>query len=128
MYKNMTTNLMVESIEETINFYKDILGFKVVTTVPGKNNKLQFAILAKDNLMLMCQEKNNFAGEYPILKTMNIKPSVSLYITVDDFDFLYETINKNHTILSDIHTTFYGSREFAIADNNGYVLTFTEEK
>ena len=128
MYKNMTTNLMVESVDKTIAFYKEILGFSLVVSVPGKNDAFQFAILSKDKLMLMVQEKSNFIEEYPVLDTLKIRPSVSLYIAVDDFDALYEEIKSKHPINTELHTSFYGAREFAITDIDGYVLTFTEHK
>lgn len=128
MYTNMTTNLMVESVDKAVNFYKDILGFTVITSVPGSNEELQFAILSKDKLMLMLQERSNFIQEYPVLNTEVVKPSVSLYIMVDNFDTLYEELKLKHTINTELHTAFYGAREFAITDVDGYVLTFTESK
>lgn len=128
MYTNMTTNLMVESVDIAIAFYKEVLGFSVVASVPGKNDEFQFAILSKDKLMLMVQEKSNFIEEYPILDTLKVRPSVSLYIAVDNFDVLYEEIKSKHPINTELHKSFYGAREFAITDVDGYVLTFTEHK
>ena len=126
MYTNMTTNLMVGNVEKSIAFYQDILGFVVVVSVPSKEGGLQFAILAKDNLTIMVQEKNNLMEEYPVLKAEKLCPSVTLYITVDDLDRLYDEMKKNHTVNTDMHTSFYGAREFAVTDADGYVLTFTE--
>jgi len=128
MYTNMTTNLMVENVDESVAFYRDILGFSVVASVPGDSGSLQFAILLKDNLNLMLQEKHNLIGEYPILDTPEVHPSITLYITVDNFNDLYRELKSKYEILCDVHETFYGSKEFAIADNSGYVLTFTEHK
>ena len=128
MYTNMTTNLMVENVDKAIAFYQDILGFSVVASVPGKHDGLQFAILSKDKLTLMLQEKRNFIEEYPVLDTDKVHPSISLYITVDNFDALYEEIKGKHPINTELHTTFYGAKEFAITDADGYVLTFTEQK
>jgi len=128
MYTNMTTNLMVENVDESVAFYRDILGFSVVASVPGDSGSLQFAILLKDNLNLMLQEKHNLIGEYPILDTPEVHPSTTLYITVDNFNDLYRELKSKYEILCDVHETFYGSKEFAIVDNSGYVLTFTEHK
>jgi len=128
MYTNMTTNLMVENVDESVAFYRDILGFSVVASVPGDSGNLQFAILLKDNNNLMLQEKHNLIGEYPILDTPEVHPSITLYITVDNFNDLYRELKSKYEILCDVHETFYGSKEFAIADNSGYVLTFTEHK
>jgi len=128
MFTGITTNLMVESVDKAITFYQDILGFSVVASLPGKYDGLQFAILSKDKLTLMLQEKRNFIEEYPILDTEKVHPSISLYIMVDNFDALYEEIKGKHPINKELHTTFYGSKEFAITDADGYVLTFTEHK
>lgn len=126
MYKNITTNLMVESVDTSVNFYQEILGFEVVASVPAKNQELQFAILAKDSVTLMLQEKNNLGEEYPILATEKIRPSITLYITIENFEDFYIAIKKSYPIYTEKHTTFYGSKEFAITDPDGYVLTFTE--
>lgn len=126
MFKTIDANLMVESVEKTIEFYESKLGFKAVATVPDEKGTLIFVILAKDNITLMAQEKKSLTEEYPILETDKIRPSISLYITVDDVDSLYEELRSKTKILADMHTTMYKSKEFAIADNNGYVLTFAE--
>lgn len=128
MYANMTTNLMVESVDESAKFYQDILGFTMVASVPAGDGQLQFAILAKDNLSLMLQEKKNMISEYPILNTPKVQPSITLYIAVDNLEELYTAFQEKDLIISEMHQTFYGSKEFAIADNSGYVLTFTENK
>ena len=128
MYTRLTTNLMVESVDETVAFYQNILGFTMINSVPDDNGNLQFAIMSKDGLALMFQEKNNLIEECPILNTPEVHPSATLYIMVDDFNSLYSDLKSKHEILADIHETFYGAKEFAIADNNGYVLTFTEHK
>lgn len=125
MFTNMTTNLMVESVDKAIAFYRDILGFLVVTSVPGKMDGLQFAILSKDQLSLMVQEKGNMIEEYPVLTTEKVQPSISLYISVEGFDAFYQEIKGKYPINTELHTSFYGA---AITDVDGYVLTFTENK
>ena len=127
MYKSMETNLMVENVDKTVDFYGKILGFSVVASVPGKDGKLQFAIVVKDNLFLMFQDRKNLIEECPVLKTVKTQPSATLYIKVDNFNELYRELKSKYEILCEPHKTFYGRNEFAIKDNNGYVLTFTED-
>lgn len=124
MYKGMTTNLMVESVDETVAFYCDILDFELLDSVSGEGGMV-FAILGRDGLNLMAQRRDSFLDEYPSLNTERVKASVSLYIKVDNLDEEYEKL-KTQKLLSDIHETFYGAKEFAIEDNSGYVLTFAE--
>ena len=125
MFKGISTNLMVRSVEDSLNFYQNILGFKAVATAPGESG-LIFAILEKDGQDLMIQEKESLASEYPILKADLIKPSIALYIIVDNFEELCQDLKSKIEILADIHITPYGAEEFAVADPDGYVLTFAK--
>ena len=128
MYRSMATNLMVESVERSIAFYKDVLGFSVAVSVPGEKGGLVFSILSKDGLTLMVQEKGSLTGEYSVLKTDVIKPSITLYCTVDDLDALFEEIKAKYKVYKEPYVTPYGAREFAIIDPDGYPLTFAEHQ
>jgi hypothetical protein len=75
----------------------------------------------------MFQERTNLCAEYPILAAAATKPSISLFIMVDDFADFLASVNSRRELLVGEHTTFYGTKEFAVADNNGYVLTFAEQ-
>lgn len=125
MLKSMVPNLMVADVKESVDFYQEKIGFVMVASVP-KEDGLQFAILHKDGVNLMLQEKNNFIEEYPVLQREEVQPSISLYIQVDDLQEEYRRFQAVHEIYLELHQTFYGSQEFAILDNSGYVLTFTE--
>lgn len=126
MYQSLTPNLMVDNVEESITFYQEKLGFSIITTVPNAEGGLQFAILAKDNISLMFQSKVSLVEEYPNLNTAMIKPSLSLFIKVTDILELYENLKGNVPILKEMHDTFYQTKEFAIMDANGNVLTIAE--
>lgn len=128
MYKNITTNLMVASVDASVKFYQEVLGLEVVASVPAKDQTLQFAILGKEAMTLMLQEKSNLSEEYPILAAEKIQPSITLYITVENFEEFYADIKSSYPIYTEPHGTFYGAQEFAITDPDGYVLTFTEYK
>lgn len=125
MFKSITPNLMTENVGETISFYER-LGFTVTATVPKESGGLQFAIIAKDGLTLMFQDRESLMEEYKILSTEKTRPSVTLYIVVDKVKAYYEEMKSKYELQSELHKTFYGADEFAIKDNNGYVLTFTE--
>ena len=127
MYNSITPNLMTESVEETIRFYKDNLGFAEAASVPDeKTGKLQFVILAKDNLTIMFQQRESLISEYPELAADKVIPNCTIYIKVDDVKKLANDVSAKVKLLKDLHKTFYGANEFAILDNNGYVLTFAD--
>lgn len=125
MYQTITTNVMVNNVKETIDFYHDVLGFEVILTVPGTNEEFQFAIIQKDSISLMLQSKKTLIEEYESLATDAIKPSFTLYITVDDVEKQYEELRNKVALAKELHKTFYGKPEFAIFDNNGNILTIS---
>ena len=51
----------------------------------------------------------------------------SLYINPDDVDALWEQVKDKARVCYPIETFDYGMREFAIYDNNGYLLQFGHE-
>lgn len=128
MFKSMTTNLMVENVEKSLDFYTGILKFEAVTSVPNKKGGIQFMILVKDGLTLMLQERENMIEEYPALAHDKVQPSSSLYISIDNFEEFYDKIKQNTPLYKDIYTTFYGTKEFALLDNDGYILTFAKNQ
>lgn len=126
MYETITTNIMVKNIKETIEFYQEKLGFQKILSVPEEGENLNFAIIAKDKITIMFQEQKNLIEEYPSLKIENIVPTFTLFITVQNIDKLYEELKDRVEIAKEMHTTFYGKKEFAIFDNNKNILTISE--
>ncbi len=125
MYETITTNIMVKNVKETIKFYEEKLGFKKILSVPEQGEILNFAILNKDKISIMLQEQENLISEYPTLKTNEIVPTFTLFITVNDVLAIYNELKDKVEIAKELHKTFYGKDEFAIFDNNGNVLTIS---
>lgn len=126
MYKEITTNIMVKDVKETMEFYENILGFQKVLSVPKSGDALDFGIVSKDNISIMFQEQQNLLGEYPSLKHDDIIPTFTLFIKVDDVLNLYEELKDKVDIAVLPHKTFYGEDEFALFDNNGNILTIAK--
>ncbi len=125
MYETITTNIMVNNVKETIKFYVENLGFQKVLSVPEDGDILNFAILSKDKISIMFQEKENLIEEYPTLNIRDIVPTFTLFITVDNVKALYDELEEKVQIAKELHQTFYGQDEFAIFDNNGNILTIS---
>ena len=125
MYETVTVNMMVKNVKETIAFYEEKLGFQKILSVPEGKEVLDFAILNKDKISIMLQEQNSLTQEYPTLKTKEIIPTFTLFITVDDVKVMYQNLKNKVKLAKELHQTFYGKDEFAIFDNNGNILTIS---
>lgn len=130
MFRTLTPNLMVEDVGATIKFYQDVLGMTVITSQKNESTgELESCLLTTERgLMLMLQQRTSLIEDYPTLETEAVQPSLTLYIQVAQLDEFYNEINARCPIYVDYHTTKLGAEEFAIQDNNGYVLVFTEFK
>lgn len=118
---------MVKDVEQTLEFYTDLLGFTVLMTVPNKG-ELDWAMVKRNDVVLMFQSKKSLSSELPRLAGEKPGGGSTFYIKVDRITELHEELhNKEIEIISDLESTFYHTIEFSIIDLNGYVITFSEE-
>jgi uncharacterized glyoxalase superfamily protein PhnB len=127
MLKKLTPNLMVEDVNATIDFYRDVLGFAVAATVPD-SGPLDWAMVQRDDVALMFQARRSLTEEYPPLAGLPIGGALTLYTEVAGVQDLHDALKGRVEIVLDLHDTFYGTREFAFKDRNGYILTFSEAR
>ena len=125
---SLTPNLMVNDVEETIEYYTDMLGFTVLMTVPD-SGKLDWAMVKRNDVIINFQTKKSLSSELPRLAGEKPGGGLTFYIKVDRITELHEELFNNEVeIISDLESTFYNTIEFSIVDLNGYVLTFSEEQ
>lgn len=123
--KSLSPNLMVNDVNQTLDYYINTLGFKKVMTVPDSGN-LVWAMVKSGSVTFMFQEKNNIKSEYPQLNNFEQGGGLTFYITVTNVQKLNDSLKDRVKIAKDLNKTFYGATEFAIEDINGYILTFSE--
>jgi lactoylglutathione lyase len=125
MLQKLTPNLMVEDVAQTLAFYRETLGFQVLTTLPDAA-PFDFAIVGRDDVQLMFQSRPSLSENVPALTGAAIGASQTFYIEVTGIQQLYEQLRQRVEIVVDLHDTFYGTREFYFRDLNGYILSFAE--
>ncbi len=113
--------LAVRNVEETIEFYKNILGFETGMVFPDENNP-EYADLSKDGMVMMFLLAKNMG----IGSDEKLGIGVNLYMEIDgDIDEYYtELKNRSVKFVYDINDEHFGIRDFAIEDIDGYQLTF----
>lgn len=123
--KSLSPNLMVNNVNETVDFYVNVLGFSKIVTVPD-SGKLDWAMVQNGSVTFMFQEIENIKSEYPQLKNFEQGGGLTFYINIINVQELFDNIKGKVKIAKEMHKTFYGATDFAIEDNNGYILTFSQ--
>jgi len=107
--------LYVANMDESIRFYSEVLGFSCANRTEGWA-MLQCG-LAEITLSLPNEhlpfEKPGFTG--------------SFYFQAENVNSVWEKLRDKVAIVYPIEDFEYGMREFAIRDNNGYILQFGQE-
>jgi uncharacterized glyoxalase superfamily protein PhnB len=101
--------------DASIAFYRDLLGFECANRIEG------WAVLKKDTVELMLSLPNAHESFDKIQFTG------SFYFHPDNLEALWQQLKDKATIVYPIEDFNYGMREFAIGDNNGYILQFGYE-
>lgn len=115
-FRSIVPMLYTQELPETIDFYVS-LGF----TCRERHNDWGWAALHRDGCELMLAKPNShmpfdrpgFTG--------------SFYIKVDDVDSVWDEIREKANVCYEPETFDWGMKEFAVYDNNGYVLQFGQE-
>jgi uncharacterized glyoxalase superfamily protein PhnB len=124
-FKDLMPNLMVKDVGKTVEFYTNILGFTVLQTIPEKA-PFVFAIVNANGVLISFQEEKSIKEEYPQLNEFPQGGCLTLYIHVTDIKELFERVKDKAKIAKEMHDTPHGSKDFAVEDCNGYILTFSQ--
>ena len=116
-FHNLVPMLYTTDLEATIAFYTNHLGF----TCGEQNKDWDWAVLYRDDVELMFATPNEHINF--------VKPefSGSFYMKISNVDTLWQTVKDEVEVCYAIDNFEWNMREFAIYDNNGYILQFGEE-
>jgi lactoylglutathione lyase len=124
-FKKLTPNLLVASVERSLAFYVNTLGFERGMTVPDAS-PFVFASVTSGPVEIFFNDAATAVKEYPAFGGKPIGATGTLFIEVDGVDVLHDRLKSTVKIVMPLVTQFYGMREFAIDDPDGYVITFAE--
>ena len=124
-FKKLTPNLLVANVERSLAFYVDTLGFERGMTVPDAP-PLVFASVTSGSVEVFFNDAATAVKELPVFTGKPIGATGTLFIEVDGVDALHDRLKPTVKIVMPIVTQFYGMREFAFEDPDGYVITFAE--
>ncbi len=129
MNPRLVPELKVSDLQESLNFYVNVLGFNVLYD----RAEDRFAYLEVEGAHLMIEELSEHSRQFdtaPLEKPLG--RGMNLQIQVSNVNDLYERVMSNQLeILIAIEDKWYrneaeegGNRQFVVADPDGYLLRF----
>ena len=116
-FTGVTPRLPVTDLRRTVAFYTSFLDFQLSVLWPEDNPT--FVILDRDSVSLGFFTPDALRGSVTI-------GTADLYIATEDVRGLHEQLRDTIPIEWGPEVYFYGRREFAVRDPDGYLLIFTE--
>jgi len=124
--KKLTPNLIVRSVEGSLNFYREVLGLETAMTVPEQAPYV-FASVTNGAVEIFFNDQKVVAAEYPTLAA-TIGASLTLYMEVDSLEAVLAQVKKAGAKISmSVTEQFYGMKEFAFEDQDGYTVTIAQK-
>jgi lactoylglutathione lyase len=130
-FTGSTPNLFTNDLDRSVGFYRDVLGFAVVTTVPDAP-PFVFALLQRDDVTVYVNDMANASREMPDASGMASvvvgRSGVTLFVHMEGIAALWETVRLQAPVVMPLKHQWYGLTEFSVADPDGYIVTFAERK
>lgn len=123
--KKLTPNLIVSSVEQSLAFYCDVLGFSKIATVPD-NSPYVFAIVQSGPVEIFLNAPGPVIEEYPALAGKPLGGTLTLYVEVSGVERMFAELKPRVKVTMPLEKKWYGVTEFAFEDPDGYVITFGE--
>lgn len=116
-------HLPVKNLRETLDYYRDILGFYDEWTTADKDKNVTDGGICRDEMRLLFGEDPEFIELINSYK----KSRLPLMWFVENIDEIYaEYQAKGIKLADELRTHPYGLREFAFVDINGYYIRVAE--
>ena len=123
--KKLTPNLIVSSVERSLAFYCDVLGFTRTMTVPDQSPYV-FAAVQSASVEIFLNTREPAEEEYPALRGRPLGGTLTLFIAVSEIERVYSELKSRVKVVMPLEKKWYGVTEFAFEDSDGYVITFAE--
>jgi uncharacterized glyoxalase superfamily protein PhnB len=125
-FQKLTPNLVVRDVVASMNFYTSVLGFQAAITVPDQPPYV-FGSVTNGNVEIFFNDQKMVAEDYPALGSRPTGGSLTLFIEVEGIQEVLAAVQKaGAKITMPLKDQFYGMREFAFEDPEGWVITIAE--
>ena len=125
-FQKLTPNLVVRDVAASMEFYRSVLGFQTAITVPEQPPYV-FGSVTAGGVEIFFNDQKAVSEEYPAPGAKPIGGSLTLFLEVEGIEEVLTAVQKSRAkITMPLKQQFYGMREFAFEDPEGWVITFAE--
>jgi uncharacterized glyoxalase superfamily protein PhnB len=125
-FQKLTPNLVVRDVTAAMEFYRSTLGFQTTITVPDQAPYV-FGAITNGSVEIFFNDQKAVAADYPALGSKPIGGSLTLFIEVEGIEEVLDAVKKSRgKITMPLKEQFYGMREFAFQDPEGWEVTIAE--
>ena len=119
--------LMVFDMSRSIAFYRDLLGFEVVTTSPARSkDDFDWGLLrlAGMDLMFNTAYDHDARPAAPDSGRVAAHEDTALFFACRDLDLVYAHLRAHDVAAKEPTVAYYGMRQVWLKDPDGYVICF----
>jgi glyoxylase I family protein len=124
--RGMAPLLQVFDMPTSIAFYRDVLGFEVVTTSPPRRGHFDWALLRLRGveLMLNTAYEEDARPAAPDAERIAAHEDTCMYFGCQDVDAAYAYLRAHGVAAAEPKVAPYGMKQLYLRDPDGYNLCF----
>jgi glyoxylase I family protein len=134
LFVGLTPSVQVFDMPQALAFYRDLLGFEVVSALPevetseGHFSRWMWLSLGAADLMLNTRYDSGERPPKPDAADVMALGDVCFYIGCSDVDAAHQQLTRRGLKVEPPKVAAYGLRLFSAKDPDGYTVIFQESK
>jgi len=125
-FQKLTPNLVVRDVAASMEFYCSVLGFEAAIKVPEQAPYV-FGSVSSGGVEIFFNDQKAVAADFPSLGAKPIGGSLTLFVEVEGIEEILAKVEKSKArVVMPLKEQFYGMREFAFEDPEGWIVTIAE--
>lgn len=126
-YSKLTPNLVVRDVQAAVRFYQSVLNFQPGITVPDAPPYAFASVTNGAGVEIFFNDQKSVAEDYPALAKDPLGGTLTLFLECEGIEEVLRAVEKaGARIVMALKTQFYGMREFAFQDPEGWIITLAE--
>ncbi len=126
-YTKLTPNLVVRDVQAAVTFYESVLGFQLGITVPDAPPYVFASVTNGSGVEIFFNDQKAVGEDYPALARDPLGGCLTLFLECEGIEDVLKAVQKSAAqIVMPLKTQFYGMREFAFVDPEGWTITVAE--